>query len=329
MAQTPFEILTGAGSAYVLSSCMNAVAELRIADALDDEPRNPGDLAAATGTDAGALSRILRLLSSHGVFESRDGGYARTPASRLLRADHPQSLRSYVLMCGLPPFVNSFGALAHTLRTGQPALEKVSPGGMWKYLASHPDDARIFNAGMSDKAQGPIAGVLASYDFSPFGTIADIGGGRGHLLQAVLAAAPKAKGILFDQPSVIEEAAGIASDCLTLQAGDFFKDVLPVSDAYLIMQVIHDWSDEESTKILSGIRRAAPPHAKLLVVEAVIPDSPGPDWAKVVDLYMLALLSGRERTRAEYYELLAGAGFRLDRMINIGQSSAILEAVPV
>jgi len=329
MVQTPFEIVAEAGSAYVVSSCLSAVAELGIADALDDAPRAPQDLAAVTGTHAGALSRILRLLSSYGIFESRDGGYTHTPSSRLLRADHPQSMRSYVLMCAMPAFVNSFGALAHTLRTGQPAIEKICPGGMWDYMANHPAEARIFNAGMSDKAQGPIAGVLASYDFSRFGTIADIGGGRGHLLRAVLAAVPHAKGILFDQASVIEEAAGIASDRLKLQPGDFFKDALPASDAYLIMQVIHDWSDEDSKKILSGIRRAAPAHAKLLVIEAVIPDRPGPDWAKTVDLYMLALLRGGERTRDEYQKLLASAGFRLDRMIDVGQSSAILEALPV
>jgi len=182
---------------------------------------------------------------------------------------------------------------------------------------------------MTGKAKGQVAGILASYDFSHFGTIADIGGGHGHLLQAVLSAAPKAKGILFDQPGVIQETAGIASDRLKLQSGDFFKDALPAADAYLIMQVIHDWSDEEATKILSGIRRAAAGHAKLLLIEVVIPDTPSPDWAKMVDVSMLAMLRGRERTREEYRKLLAAAGFRLERLIDVGQSTAILEAGPV
>jgi O-methyltransferase domain len=329
MAQSPFDILTETSSAYIVSRCVNSVAELGIADALGDAPRTPAELAAATETNAGALGRVLRLLSSYGIFEARDGGYSHTPASRFLRADHPQSLRGYVLMCNLAMCWRSFEALSYSLRTGQPALEEAFPGGMWSYLASRPEEARIFNEAMTGKSQGPIAGIISLYDFSPFGAIADIGGGHGHLLQAVLAAAHKAKGILFDQPIVIQEAAGIASDRLKLQTGDFFKDALPVADAYLIMQVIHDWSDEEATKILRGIRRAAPPHAKLLVIEAVIPDTPAPDWAKMVDLFMLALLTGRERTRSEYQKLLAGAGFRLDRVIDVGQSTAILEAVLV
>lgn len=329
MAPNPFDILTETSSAYIVSRCVNAIAELKIPDALGDAPQTPADLAAATGTNASALNRVLRLLSSYGVFEARDGAYAHSPASRLLRSDHPQSLRGYVLMCNLPMCWRSFEVIGHSLTTGQPALDKVFPGGFWNYLASRPEEGRIFNEAMTGKSKGPIAGIISKYDFSRFGTIADIGGGHGHLLQAVLAAAPKAKGILFDQAIVIQETAGIASDRLKLQSGDFFKDPLPISDAYLIMQVIHDWSDDQATKILSAIRRAAPAHAKLLVVEAVIPDTPGPDWAKMVDMFMLALLTGRERTRDEYQTLLAGAGFRLDRLIDVGQSTAILEAVPV
>ena len=141
-----------------------------------------------------------------------------------------------------------------------------------------------------------------------------------HLLKAVLKTAPKAR---------IEAARESASDRMKLQPGDFFKDPMPVADAYLVMQVIHDWADAEATKILSGIRRAAPASAKLLLIEVLIPETPERDWAKEVDLFMLVFLHSRERTRSEYQQLLAGAGFRLDRVIDIGQSTAILEAVPV
>jgi O-methyltransferase domain len=328
MAQTPFDTINDISCGHVVARCLNAVTEASIADALGDAPQSPEDLAAAAGTHAGALNRMLRLLSSYGIFEGRDGRYSHTPASRLLRKDHPQSLRSYVLMVNLPVCWDSAEAFGHSLRTGQPAIDKFFPDGFWSYLATHPDEGRIFNEAMGSKAHGQIAGVIAGYDFSRFGTIADIGGGHGHLLRAVLSAAPKAKGILFDQPNVIREAAALGSDRLTLQGGDFFKDSMPVADAYLLMQVTHDWDDAQATAILSGIRRAAPSHAKILQVEAVIPDTPGPDWAKMVDLFMLALLSGRERTRSEYQKLLAGAGFRLDRVIDVGQSTAILESVP-
>jgi hypothetical protein len=326
MAQNPFDIINDTSCGHVVGRCLHAVTESRIADALDDAPQSPEDLAAATGTHAGALNRMLRLLSSYGVFEARDERYGHTPASRLLRRDHPQSLRSYVLMVNMPFAWNSAEALGYSLRTGKPALEKFFPGGAWNYLATHPDESRIFNESMAGKAHGQIAGVIASYDFSRFGTIADIGGGHGHLLRAVLSSAPKATGVLFDQPNVIQEAAGMGSDRMTLQGGDFFKDSLPVADAYTLMQVIHDWDDAKATAILNGVRRAAPSHAKLLLIEAVIPDTPGPDWAKMVDLFMLALLTGKERTRSEYQKVLAGAGFRLERVIDVGQSTAILES---
>jgi O-methyltransferase domain len=329
MAQSPFLILSEAASGHILSRCVSAVAEAGIADSLGDTPQSLESLAAATGTNAGALGRMLRLLSAYGVFEARQGRYSHTPASRLLRKDHPQSLRSYVLMTNAPLFSNSFEAIGHSLRTGEPAIDKAFPGGVWNYLATHLEEGRLFNETMAGKAQGQIAGVIASYDFSRFQTIADIGGGHGHLLRAMLASALQSKGILFDRPSVIREAEALGSERLTFQGGDFFKDSLPVADAYTLMQVVHDWGDPEATAILVAIRRSAPSHAKLLLIEALVPDTPGPDWAKTVDLVMLALVSGKERTRSEYQKLLDGAGFRLEREINVGQSTAILEAAPV
>ena len=327
MAETPFDVVFNANNGFLLSSCFYAVAQAGIADALGDAPKTAQDLATATGTHAGALGRILRVLCSVGIFEARDGSYVHTPASRLLRKDDPQSMRGYV-MALMPIFWEPFGRLSYSLSTGKPAFEETYPGGIFKYFAEHPEKARIFDGAMTGKAQAQIAGALAHYDFSLFGTIADIGGGRGHLLKAVLEAAPNARGILFDLPHVVEAAKGGASGRLKLQGGDFFKDALPVADAYIIMQVIHDWNDADATKILSGIRRAAPAHAKLLLIEMPILETPERDWAKETDLFMLVFLHSRERTRSEYQQLLAGAGWRLDRVIDIGQSTAILEAAP-
>ena len=181
---------------------------------------------------------------------------------------------------------------------------------------------------MTAKAHGQIAGVLGAYDFSRFGLIGDIGGGRGHLLKAVLARAPQARGVLFDLPHVIDAAADVASDRITLQAGDFFKGPLPACDAYLIMEVIHDWDDGQARTILRNVRSAAPPHAKLLIVEAIVPDHPGPNWAKTLDICMM-VIGGKQRTRKEYAELLSGAGFRFTREIDTGAGTSIIEAVPV
>jgi O-methyltransferase domain len=323
----PFDALQQMASGYCLPRCLHMVATLGVAEALDETPRTASDLAASVGAHPDALRRVLRLLAAHGVFEMQGGDtFRHSPVSRLLRTDHPQSVHAWARLNSLPIIWSSFGAMEHSVRTGRPAASEVFPGGFWEYLAQHPEEGRVFNAAMAAKAQGAVAGILASYDFSGFGLIGDIGGGSGHLLRAVLDTAPNAKGVLFDLPHVIEEAAGVASERLTLQAGDFFQDDLPSCDAYLLMEIIHDWADEESVAILKAIRRAAPAHAKLLVIETIIPDEPGPDWSKVLDIIMLTLFGSLQRTRQEYEELLAQAGFVLQREIDTGAGISILEA---
>lgn len=311
---------------YAVPRCLHVIAEIGVADALSDFPRTAEELATSGGVDADALSRALRLLSAYGIFQPCKDGWGHTPASRLLRKDHPQSMRSFVRMIGLPINWQTFELLNHSLCTGQPAAERVTPGGNWAYYAQHPEEGRIFNEAMTGKAHGQIAGILAGYDFSRFEIIADIGGGRGHLLAAILAAYPNARGVLFDQPHVLKGAAGTASARFKLQGGDFFKDALPVCDGYVIMQVIHDWSDEQAVQILSAIHRAAPPHAKLLLIEALLPEDLNPSWIKMLDIFMLALMAGRERTLNEFESLLTASGFRLDKVIDVGLGTSILQA---
>ncbi|HEY9464069.1 MAG TPA: methyltransferase [Vicinamibacterales bacterium] len=238
-------------------------------------------------------------------------------------------MRSFVRMIGLPVYWRGFEYFADALRTGESVQERVVPGGYWKYLSEHPEEARLFDEAMVGKAAGQIAGVLRSYDFSAFGTIADIGGGRGHLLAAVLQAAPGAHGVLFDQPHVTAaaQAAGMESGRLRVHPGDFFTSALPSADCYLIMQVIHDWDDQKAARILAAIRRAAAPGAKLLLIECLVPEDSKPSWTKMLDLQMLTLLSGKERTKKEYSEMLRTAGFSVERVIDIGMSTSILESV--
>jgi hypothetical protein len=323
----PFDTLQQMAAGYCLPRCLHMVSNLGVADALGETPRTASDLAASVGAHPDALGRVLRLLAAHGVFEMQGGDtFRHSPASRLLRTDHPQSMRAWAQLPGLPILWSSFGAMEHSVRTGLPAAAKVFPGGFWEYLAQHPEEGRVFNAAMVAKAQGAVAGILAAYDFSGFGRIGDIGGGSGHLLRAVLDTAPTAKGVLFDLPPVIEEASGLASERLTLQAGDFFRDDLPSCDAYLLMEILHDWADKEAADILKAIRRAAPTHAKLLVIETIVPDDPGPDWSKVLDIIMLTLFGSRQRTQQEYEALLAQSGFVLQREIDTGAGISILEA---
>lgn len=209
------------------------------------------------------------------------------------------------------------------------AAEEVQPGGFYAYVAGDREAGAIFNAAMAAKAHGQVAGVLASYDFSRFGTIGDIGGGRGHLLQAILDAVPGARGVLFDLPHVVAEASSLASERLRLQPGDFFKDGLPACDAYLLMEVLHAWGDTDAVAILRAIRQAASAHATLLVIEQMIPDDPGPHWAKTLDIHMLALLGGRQRSQQEYATLLDRGGFAFQREIDTSAGVAILESVAV
>ncbi len=327
----PAEDLLRISMSHCLPRCLQAVAELGIADALGESPRTAEELARDTGTDAGAVARTLRVLSAEGIFEARDGAWSHTQASRLLRSDHPQSMRSFVRMIGLAVYWRGFEYFSDALRTGQSVQEKVVPGGYWKYLRENPEAARLFDEAMMGKAAGQIAGILRSYDFSGFRTVADIGGGRGHLLAAVLQATPRVHGVLFDQPQVTAsaQAAGMESERLQMHPGDFFADALPPADCYLLMQVIHDWNDQEAARILAAIRKAAAPSAKLLLIECIVPDDSKPSWTKMLDLQMLTLLGGKERTEKEYSEMLRNAGFRLDRVVDVGMSTSILESVAV
>jgi O-methyltransferase domain len=331
-AVLPSDVLMDLSMGFTLSRAVQAVAELGIADALGEQPRTAEELAEDTGTHPGALTRALRLLSIHGVFEKRGETYVHNAASRLLRSDHPHSMRAFVRMQHIPALWRMWEHLTHSLKTGRSAAELTMPGGdFYTYftLPQNAADSRIFNDAMTGKSRAQIGGILRAYDFSGLHTLADIAGGNGHLLQAILAATPGLRGILFDLPAVIAQRSAIASDRLELVAGDFFKGGLPACDAYCLMQILHNWSDEECDKILASIRQAALPGARLLVIEWLAPEEDSPDWVLLMDMIMLAELTGRERTRDEFLHLLARGGFRLDRVIDAGFRTHILEACAV
>ena len=328
IAVNPVDALLQLSAAYYVSRALHAVAQLGVADALGDTPQPAASLAAATAADAGALNRVLRLLALYGIFEYTDGVVAHTSASRLLRQDHPRSMRPLVRMFGLPGFWAAVGELESGIRTGEPAANRALPGGVWGHLTDNPEASRIFGEAMTAKAQGHIAGIIKTYDFSGFNVIADIGGGRGHLIQAIIAATPTASGVLFDQPHVVKDAAAVASDRLQITGGDFFNDPLPVADAYILMEVIHDWDDDASRTILRGVRRAAHAHAKLLLIEALLPNESTPNWPTTLDIVMLTI-GGRQRTLREYSDLLRESGFSMTRDIDTRSGISIIEAAAV
>lgn len=326
VGSNPVDVVMRLSGAQCVSRALHVVADLGIADALGELPQTSEALARTTGTHVDALERVLRLLAGYGIFTIRDGVFAHTPASELLRSEHPHSLRSFVRMMGFPIYWRMWEAFDDTVRTGVAAAAHVLPEGSWKYLADHPEEARIFDEAMTAKSQAQIPAILRSYDFSRCTSLADIGGGQGHLLRAVLAATQFARGVLFDLPHVIEAATRSATDRLVFQSGNFFTDPLPSCDCYLVMHVLHDWNNDDASRILRAIHQAAPPEATVLILESIIPDDPSPSWERILDMHMMAIHAGRERSQREYANLLAAAGLRLVQEIDTQVGLWILEA---
>lgn len=322
---SPLDLILQTSGGYCVARALHVAADLGVADFIGEEPTAVGDVAGATGAHPDSLGRILRLLSAHGIFRLNDAQVSHNAASRTLRSDHPQSTRDLARMFGVPVFWETFAALDHAVRTGRPAVERVHPEGVWGWLSERPEASAVFNGAMIGKSFGQVAGVVNSYDFSGFNRIADVGGGRGHLLQAILSKCPTAKGVLFEQPHVIAEVESLASDRLELCPGDFFNDELPVCDAYILMEVIHDWADEESLRILTAVRDSAPRGAKLLLIEQLMPGTPGPHWVKMLDVHMMALFAAKQRSADEYDRLLEQCQFRRVSAIDTPAGISILE----
>jgi hypothetical protein len=245
-----------------------------------------------------------------------------------LRSDSIPSLRDFARMFGLTLNWRSAELLLDTVKTGEAAAPRAFEGGFWARLEQNPDEARIFDAAMTSKALGQVGAIIAAYPFGDHAHIVDVGGGRGHLIRAILRACANARGTLFDLPHVVEAARGGGDEGgrLTFQGGDFFKDALPQADAYILMEVIHDWADAPAAQILSAVRASAPQGAKLLLIETEVPEGPGPDWSKTLDIVMLTHFAARQRTAEQYRVLLEAQGFQIQRAIDTGAGISIFEA---
>jgi hypothetical protein len=314
---------------YFVPRALNVVAELGIADGLSDEPKSAAELAVASGAQPDKLHRLLGLLAAHGVFE-REGEdrFRHNEVSRLLRSDHPQSMRDFVLTVGGPARWRAAGELRHTVLTGETGIEKAFGMRLFDYNTANPADGELFNRAMRAKAQSDIAATLAAYDFAHAGTLVDVGGGSGHLLAAILAKRG-GRGVLFDLPAVTEHVLADGAPPFEIVGGDFFTDPLPAGDTYLLMNILHDWADEESKTILAAVRQAARIGAKALVLEMLMPVDGAPHPARLLDALMMSITGGRERTQAEFSGLMAATGWRLDRVVPIQGQKVILEASAV
>jgi hypothetical protein len=251
--------------------------------------------------------------------EDERGRFAPTAYGELLQSDHPQSVRALAVMYGEPFFWRSWGSFYETVKTGTPAFDQAHGEPLFDHLARHPADAAVFNAAMVSVSNLDLPAILEAYDFSSFAKIVDVGGGHGMMLRSILERHPGCRGILCDLPPVIAGAATIRESAAAarceLVGADFFQWVPAGGDAYLLKRVLHDWDDDQAVRILQSCRRAIAAGGKVLVMDAVVKPSNEPDPAKWMDLNMLTLLSGRERTAAEFDELYARAGFRLTQIV--------------
>jgi hypothetical protein len=311
-----------------------AVTELRVADHLADGPKTAEQLAGATGTQARALVRVLRALATEGIFRENDAHqFELTPLADLLRTESAQSLRNQVLWRGLPMFWRPWAEVLHTLRTGETAFNHVYGMDMFPYIDEHPDDKVVFNNAMTHMTEGEGAAVAYAYDFKPYRSVIDIGGGHGSLITAVLSRYPNVRGAIFDLPDVVAgaqprlETARLAQRC-QLIGGSFFESVPPDYDAYVLKDIIHDWDDDQALTILRNCREAMHADAHLLLVERVILPGNDPHPAKWIDITMLLITGGMERTEQQYRDLLDAAGFTLDRITPTGFAHSVIRGVP-
>lgn len=326
----PIAILQMIGG-YWISRMLYVVADLGIADLIDERPRPAAELAAATGSHPRALYRVLRALAGVGIFaEDETGRFHPTPVSQVLCRNFPGSMRAFVLGELGGEHFDGWANLEHSVKTGEIAFDAQFGENVWAYYAKNEKRAQIFNESMTNLSEAENQAVLAAYDFSSSHTLVDVAGGHGSLLAGILAVTPTLKGVLFDQPHVVNGSdanlAAVADRCEVV-GGDMFKEVPSGGDTYILKHIIHDWDDEHSLAILKNVHRAMPENGKLLLVEMLVPPSNEMHFAKLLDVNMLVMTGGCERTETEYAELFAQAGFKLTRIVSTQGPASVIEAV--
>jgi hypothetical protein len=282
---------------------------------------------------APSLHRLMRTLASLGILaEQSEQRFALTGLGEALKTDAPGSARSTLIVIGSPWQQSGWDYLVYSVQTGKPGFDKAHGVAFFDYLAHHPEDASLFSETMVGLHNQEPPAVAAAYDFSIFETIVDVGGATGNMLAAILADHVTPRGILFDRPHVVKDAPALlgakgVSDRVTIEPGDFFTSVPTGADAYLLSHIIHDWDEDQCLTILGHVRKAMNPAGRLLIVEMVLPPGDTAHPGKMLDMTMLVLLGGQERTESEYASLLSMAGFRLTQVVPTNSAASIVEAV--
>lgn len=334
--KSPMMAFVELASKLWVSQALNVAAKLGIADLLTKESKSVDELAQATNSHAPSLYRVLRCLASVGVFsEIEEYQFALTPIAEYLRSDRPYSMREQILMHCEEWHSRSIGEMYRAVKEGKPAIQHLyQVDNYWHYLVQHPESQARFDRVMLAAAKNFHAPFVKSYNFSDCSKIVDVAGGRGALLASILKINPHLKGILFDMPQTVAEAAkfleneGVSDRC-SLVGGNMFESVPTGGDIYTLSYIFIDWDDESLIKLLKNIRNAIAQNGKLLVIDSIVPPADEHSWVKWVDLDELTLGYGGPRTEIEFREIFEKAGFQLARILKMDTPSSVMELVPV
>jgi predicted O-methyltransferase YrrM len=318
---------------YQVSQAIYAVAQLKLADLIAAGTDTSDELAERAGAVPDRVHRLLRSLACHGLFtQTGPRSWELTPAGQTLRSDVPGSLHAMAVMWNEEHY-DAFRGLLGAVRSPSPAFDQRFGTDWWTYLGEHPESSAKFNAAMGSIGKKVHAAAVAAADLSGERHLVDVGGGAGGLTAAFLERYPHLRATLLDLPHVLpaaEELLGSAGlrDRVELVPGDFFASVPAGGDVYLLSMIVHDWTDEDAGRLLEAVRRAIPDDGRLLIIDAVLPPGDTPHFGKLLDLTMMAMLTGRERSEDEFAALLSGAGFRLSGVAQMAAPTSLIEARP-
>ena len=307
---------------FWVSKMIYVIAELGVPDLLAGGASTPAELAAATSVQADRLYRVMRALAGVGLFvEDGDGRFSLTELGATLTSDRPDSMRAFARMMPASYNWRGWDELMMGVKEHKIPQEEVLGMTGFEYMAQHPDDERVFAQAMASVSGAENPAVSAAIDLDGIATLVDVGGSGGHLLAQVLKDHAGVRGVLFDQPQVVEAAKqapylqGDLAERVTFEGGDFFAAVPEGADGYMMKYILHDWNDEQCVQILKRVREAMADGGRLFVVDNVIEPGNAPSWGKLLDINMMVLNGGSERTEEQFRAIFAAAGFELERVV--------------
>ena len=330
--ESPRQQLFNLTQGYKTTQALYVAAKLGVADLLQHGPKKAEQIAKEVGANPNALFRLMRHLAAIGIFtQDETGKFGLTPLGELLRTDNPESMRYGAIFTGEENY-QATGNLLHSVRTGETAFDNLYGKGHFDFLAEHPEASSTFNKAMAQSLRR-LENPVESYDYSGKRLIVDVGGGRGDLISSVLVANPSMKGILFDLPQGSAEAhsllqaKGIEDRC-HIKTGSFFDSIPAGGDVYVLSRILHDWPDEKAATVLANCRGAIREDGTLLIRDNVLSDRGERPDSTQLDLTMLIMTGGVERTESEWRSLLRSAGFVLTRVYKKEGRADLIEARP-